>query len=71
MTSITAEKTDAVEVTGDKNRSTQPNGDAPEYLTGWALISLALALMGSAFLLALDNTILGMCFRTCKKEQRS
>jgi hypothetical protein len=71
MTGITAEKTDVVKVTGDKSGSTQADGDAPEYLTGWALISLALALMGSAFLLALDNTILGMCFRTCKKEQRS
>jgi hypothetical protein len=38
----------------------EENGESHEYLTGWALISLAAALMGSGFMLALDNTILGM-----------
>ncbi|KAH8164729.1 hypothetical protein CIB48_g3495 [Xylaria polymorpha] len=39
---------------------TNPNDAtiAPEYLSGWALRSLAIALMFSSFMLALDNTIL-------------
>jgi hypothetical protein len=35
-------------------------GDAPAYLEGWALISLTLAFMSISFVLALDNTILGL-----------
>jgi hypothetical protein len=34
--------------------------DTPAYHEGWALWNLGAALMGSAFLLSLDNTILGM-----------
>ena len=34
--------------------------DTPAYYEGWVLWNLGAALMGSAFLLSLDNTILGM-----------
>uniref|UniRef100_A0A093UTS5 Putative HC-toxin efflux carrier TOXA n=1 Tax=Talaromyces marneffei PM1 TaxID=1077442 RepID=A0A093UTS5_TALMA len=34
--------------------------DTPAYYEGWAFWNLGAALMGSAFLLSLDNTILGM-----------
>jgi len=71
MPAITSEESRVTEVVGEKNdgailvATEKPNDNTPKdedtsaYLDGWALWSLALALMGSGFMLSLDNTILG------------
>jgi hypothetical protein len=41
----------------------QPTDEKPatEHMKGWALIGLTAAFMSIGFVLALDNTILGLC----------
>ncbi|RYP11045.1 hypothetical protein DL765_007921 [Monosporascus sp. GIB2] len=59
MASIAAETLSTVRVTADmiENQHTEEE-DAAEYLQGWALTSLTLGFTSTAFVLALDNTIL-------------
>jgi hypothetical protein len=81
MSRITPEGSHVSEVVGEKNDSAilaatedveEQNDGTPRdedtfvYLNGWALWSLALALMGSGFMLSLDSTILGTDLRVCK-----
>jgi len=46
--------------TQEQSENTAEDEDASVYLDGWALVSLALALMSSGFMLSLDDTILCM-----------
>lgn len=46
-----------------QNDDTPGDEDTHEYLHGWALKSLAMALMSSGFMLSLDDTILGTHFQ--------
>ena len=77
MPAITPEESHVAEVVGEKNdgailtATEDPNNNTPkdkdtsEYLDGWALWYLAMALMSSGFVLSLDNTILGTYLRVC------
>ncbi|KAF2689047.1 MFS general substrate transporter [Lentithecium fluviatile CBS 122367] len=51
-----AENNDAIKPPVEKSEELPTDADAQEHLTGWSLVSLALALMSSGFMLALDNT---------------
>ena len=71
VTDVAGEKNDSSAVfaaTEEQNDGTRSDENTPVYLNGWALRSLALALMGSGFMLALDNTILGMDPKSTKSR---
>ena len=55
----TAEKVDVTAVP-EESKETPGDEDANHHLSGWPLTFLAIALMASSFMLALDNTILGL-----------
>ena len=59
MAGTIVEKSEAAGVTEETSERTLLDEDMPEYLTGWPLASMTMALMFCAFMLALDNTILG------------
>lgn len=79
MSHTTPERDHVAEQVGGKDNSAilgtedekngAPNEDEEDksvYLHGWALKSLAMALMSSGFMLSLDDTILGMDLRVRK-----
>lgn len=63
MASVAAE-TDQPAAVAVNNPDDQQNDEehATEHMQGSALASLSLAFMSVCFVLALDNTILGLCF---------
>lgn len=75
MPAITPEESHVAEVVGEKNdgailAATEESNDnatkaedTPQYLQGWTLWYLGMALMSSGFVLSLDNTILGTHLR--------
>lgn len=78
MSAIAPKETPQSEVIGEKsdgailaptettNENTPQGEDASTYLHGWSLWYLAMALMSSAFVISLDNTILGNYLRNHK-----
>ena len=58
------EKNDAVLATpGSPSADTPKYENAANYVEGWALWHLTLAVMSGGFMMALDNTILGTVFQ--------
>lgn len=53
-----------LETKTNDNHNAQDESDSGTYLEGWDILSLALALMSSGFMLSLDDTILGMIIYT-------